>query len=182
MLSNLQEIKSYTPPKLTRGKNNWYISFYAYNPETEKLQRKVIRLNHVKTNRLQYANELLKRLSNNLASGWNPFTESESNKAYKRLSEAVDHFIKISEKKLNEDSIRAATFKDYISYLRNFQRWMNEKGHGDIFIYKIDKKLITSFLEHIYIERNRTATRNNYLNYLSIFSSFLVVIADNSKL
>jgi len=175
MLNNLQEIKSYTPPKLTRGKNNWYISFYAYNPETEKLQRKVIRLNHVKTNRLQYANELLKRLSNNLATGWNPWTEKESNKTYVRLSKAIDHFILIAEKKLNDNVIRQETLKDYISYLRNFQNWIEGKNWGDIYIYKIDKKLITLFLEHIYIERNRTVqTRNNYLKYLSVFCGFLV--------
>jgi hypothetical protein len=49
--------------------------------------------------------------------------DPESKKSYKKLSKAVENFLHIGEKKLNDDVIRPETYKDYISYLRNLQKW-----------------------------------------------------------
>jgi len=173
--NNLDELKSYRPAQLKTGKNS-RIEYYAYNPEKSKLQRIQIRLSHISgaMERKRYAYEVIKRLNENLATGWNPFINSEAKKTYKKFSDAINHFLTISEKKLSDDVIRAETYKDYVSYLRNLQKWLNDKGYGDIYIYKLDKSVLTAFLEHIYVERNRTAkTRNNYLNYFRVFAGFL---------
>lgn len=173
--NNKEELKSYRPAQLKTG-NNTRIEYYAYNPEKNKLQRIQVRLSHISGSmeRKRYAYEMIKRLNENLTSDWNPFINSEAKKTYKKFSDAINHFLTISEKKLSDDVIRAETYKDYVSYLRNLQKWLNEKGYGDIYIYKLDKSVLTAFLEHIYVERNRTAkTRNNYLNYFRVFAGFL---------
>jgi len=175
MHSNLQELKQYSPASLYTGKV-WYIAYFVFNPESNKLEKKRIKLMHIKNavERRKCAIELIKRLNVNLANGWNPFIDPEAKKSYHKLSEAANHFLKIAEKKLAEDTIRQNTYKDYVSYLRNFQNWLNEKGYGDIYVYKLDKELVSTFLEYIYIGRDRTAqTRNNYLNMLRIFAGFL---------
>jgi integrase len=173
--SNKDELKSYRPAQLKTGKNS-RIEYYAYNPETSKLQRIQVRINHISGSmeRKRYAYDLIKRLNDNLSAGWNPFINSEAKKTYKKLSDAISHFFTVAEKKLSDDVIRAETYKDYVSYLRNLQKWLNEKGYGDIYIYKLDKSILNSFLEHIYVERDRAAkTRNNYLNYFRVFAGFL---------
>jgi hypothetical protein len=164
-MSTLQEkIKNYIPARLQQGKS-LEIVFYAYNPEKEKLDRKRIRINHVKkhSERMKYANELMKRINENLAAGWNPFMEPEAGKSYTKLKDVAKHFLNLGEKKLRDDVIREETFNDYKSYLKNFMLWLEEKGNKDILLYKVTKSVISDFLEHIYVERGRTAqTRNNY--------------------
>ena len=166
------DINDYRPARLCKGKY-WYIAFNAIDPETKKMREKRIRVSHVKNknDRAKYATELMKRINENLAKGWNPFVNYEHQKQYKTLSQAIDHFLTINEKKLKEDVIKENTYKDYCSYLKNFKNWVKQ----DIYVYKLNKTLISDFLEHIYLERNRSAqTRNNYLNNLRIFSGFLV--------
>jgi len=173
---NLNEIKKYIPCKLHKGKC-WYVSYYAFNPESEKLQRKRIKINRIinKAERKKYANSLMIRFNTKLEQGWNPFIDPEASKSYNKLSDAKEHFFKINLKKFNEGIIREDTYKDYVSYLRNFQNWLNDNNYGDIYVYKFDRIIIDNFLEYIYVERDRTATtRNNYLNFLSVFSGFLV--------
>lgn len=175
MLSDaINELKQYRPAQLCTG-IVWYIAYYAYDPESKKLERKRIKVNQIDKipDRRRYAYDLIKRLNSKLESGWNPFVDPESNKSYSYLNAVVDHFLKIAEKKLKEKIIREETLKDYTSYLRNLQGWVKEKFNADIYIYKLDRKMVSDFLEYIFVERDRTArTRNNYLNYLRVFAGF----------
>lgn len=172
----MHELQEFIPAKLHEGKS-WFIAYYAYNPEINKLARKRVKINRIKSvaERRKYARDLINRINSKLYTGWNPFIDPEASKSYHKLSDALNHFWKISSKKLNDDVIREETFRNYVSYPKNLQKWLNEKGYGDIYVYKLDKKLITDFLEHIYIERDSAAiTRNNYLTVLRILANFLV--------
>lgn len=57
---NTSELKSFSPAQLYKGKE-WYIGYYAFNPETEKLERKKIKVNKIKSvrEREAYAKELI---------------------------------------------------------------------------------------------------------------------------
>jgi len=172
----MQELQQFIPAKLHEGKI-WYISFYAFNPEKKALSRKRIKINRIKSvkERRKYARDLINRINVKLYSGWNPFIDPETSKSYHKLSDALNHFWKVSEKKMADDVIREETYRNYISYPRNMQKWLNDTRKGDIYIYKLDKQLINEFLEHIYIERDSAAiTRNNYLAVLRVFATFLI--------
>lgn len=170
----ISELRWYTPAQISKGKV-WFIYFYAFNPEINKLARKRIRVDHVKGNRLSYAKELQKRINIELENGWNPWIDPEVKKGYKRYSELRAHFLKIARKRLDDGILSTETMKDYISYSGNFEKWLHERKLNDIYVYKIDKSIIIKFLEHIYIERGRGATtRNNYLNFLRTFFGFAV--------
>lgn len=172
----IQEIKSFSYPKLYTGKE-WYIGFYAFDPARNEMRRKRIKLNHIEKigDRRRYADGLMKRLISKLDLGWNPWIESENEKAYKTFAEACDHYRRYITKMFNDSIFREDTYTSYISYLRNLEQWNLDKKISITYIYQFDKNFINNFLEHIYIERNNTAqTRNNYLAFLRTFSSFLI--------
>lgn len=174
--SSIEEIKSFTMPKLYTGKE-WYIGFMAYDPSRGGMRRKKIKLNHIEKigDRRRYADSFLKRLIPKLESGWNPWIEAEHEKAYKTFTEACEHYKKLMMKQLNDGLLREDTYRSYISQLRNIENWNRDRKIPITYIYQFDRAFIIEFLEDIYIGRQNSArTRNNYLTFIRIFGSFLL--------
>jgi hypothetical protein len=69
----LQEVIRYKPARLHTGKE-WYISYYAFNPESGTIDIKRIKLNNIKNTveRRKFAIETIKRINIKLETGWNP--------------------------------------------------------------------------------------------------------------
>jgi len=174
--SHFHAIIGYRPPRLIAGKSCWYIGFYAFDPIVGELRQKRIKLNHinpVSTRRL-YANELIKRLNERLIDGWSPWIESENSNAYKLFSEVCESFKRYQSRQLETDVIRLDTFRAYKSFLKNIEAY-NEKIGKIKYIYQFDQSFVSKFLDYIFVERENTArTRNNYLTFLSLFSTWLV--------
>ena len=89
----------YLPPRLTEAKE-WYISYSVKDPATSKMKRFRIKVNRIKSlkERRAAAKTLMARLTEQLALGWNPILEKEAPKAYTRLFDAMDTFLKIKGK------------------------------------------------------------------------------------
>jgi integrase len=174
--SGLKEVISYTYPKLYTGKE-WYIGFYAFDPVLGKMRRKRIKVNHITKvgDRRRYADGLVKRLMDKLDMGWNPFIEAENQNAYHTFSEACSHYKRYITKMFNDNVYREDTYKSYISYIKNIEDWNAKERVPATYIYQFDRGFILRMLEHVYIERNLSAqTRDNYLAFMRLFSSFLV--------
>lgn len=170
------EIKSYSFPKLYTGKE-WYIGFMAFDPASGKMKRKKIKLNHIekKGDRRQYADAFIKRLTVKLEKGWNPWIEVEYGKSYQTFKDACDHYRKYITKMLADNIYREDTYTSYISYLRNIEAWNANRTIPITYIYQFNRELVMDFLEYIHIDKNNSAqTRNNYLGFISIFSTFLL--------
>lgn len=173
--TDIDAIKKYTVPSLVEGVD-WYIKFYAYDPAQQKMRRKKIKLNHIEKigQRRRYADGLMKRLIQKLEDGWNPWIESENEKAYHTFTDTCNHYRKIILKYLNDGVLREDTYRDYISKLKNIEEWNKSRKIPIVYIYQFDRAFISDFLEEIYIGRkNSVQTRNNYLAFIRIFSSFL---------
>jgi integrase len=169
-------LQQFSPAKLTEGKE-WFVSFYAFCPASNCMKRKKIKVNriHPLSERRRFAKMLINNINQKLYHGWNPFIDPDAKKSYLKFSDAINHFWKIAEKRLAEDTIREDTYRDYLSYPKNLQRWLNDTGRGDVFVYELDRKLMVQFLDYIYVDRNNSATtRNNYLSFLRTFAGFLV--------
>jgi len=163
---------TFKPAELHKNKS-WEIVYYAFDPKKNGLKRVRIRLNHIKDKRerLKYAKFLINKINTKLYSGWNPFINPEKQKQYTKLSEAVEHFLAFSRKRLKEGLIRQNSYKDYNSNINTFLKWAGQ----ELFVYEFDKPLILRFLDYIFVGRDLTAqTHNNYLNNLRVFSGFLV--------
>jgi len=172
----LQKILGYTVPKLTTGKC-WFISFYAFDPVQNKLRRKRIKINEIDkvTERRVFAAELLKRLTLQLMKGWNPWIELENAKAYTTFNEACDAYRRYVDKLYKEAHIREETYTGYVSYLNNLRKYNGVKGNTITYIYQFTVDYCSAFLDHIWLDRgNSGQTRDNYLGWLRVFSSYLI--------
>ena len=77
--STIDEIISFTYPRLRENAPAWYVEFYAFDPVRGKMRRKRIKINRLATKkqRREYAAGLIIRLYQQLIRGWNPWVEKE---------------------------------------------------------------------------------------------------------
>lgn len=168
-------VKQYTIPILRENDPEWYVEFYCYDPEGGKLRRKKIKVNRIKKtiDRRRYAREVIKRLIVRLGEGWNPWIEQRAGGSLKTWMEVVDTYSKYIYKMLNDGAYRPDTFSGYKSYLKNVVDYNLTRPIPITYIYQFDRRFIIDVLEYIHIERDNSAqTRNNYLMWLRLFSSF----------
>ncbi len=161
--------QNFKPARVCKNKS-WYVEYYAYCPKAKKLKNVRIKLNHIKNKkeRNKYALYLVEKINRELYNGFNPFIKTTNRK---KFSEVIDEFFVYQRKRLKEGIIRQNTYKDYRSNINTFCKWLNE----DIYVQDFNRKLITRFLDYVFIEKDLTAqTHNNYLNNLRALSSFLV--------
>ena len=139
-MSTLQEIISYTLPKLQKGKE-WVIYFYAFDPALGKLHRKRIKLNHIISikERRQYAKDLMKRISEKLALGWNPQIESENQNSYVFFKDVIDIYRNYLTKLFRDGVYRQETYTCYISYCMNFENFNNSLTNPLPSIYQFNR-------------------------------------------
>lgn len=169
-MSTLEKIKSYTPPTLHCGRET-YISFYAYDPAEGRMKRKRIKLNSIEPKqRRKYANDLIKRLTEKLIIGWNPWIEKENGTAYMLFRDCCEKYRQYIDKLLKDGTYRYETHKSLASYLKNMMDWNDARLIPITYIYQFDKDFCVQFLDEIYINRDNTAfTHDNYLGFLRQF-------------
>ena len=177
---SLKELISFTYPRLYKGKSmnaDWYVGFYAFDPSVGQMRRKRIKINYIKkvTDRKRYATALINRINQQLDCGWNPWIAEKHGKAYHRFSDVCQSYRAYITKMCNEGNYRPETFTGYASYLRNLENWNAQRRVPITYIYQFNRGFLIEFLDHIFLERNNCAqTRNNYLVFLRVFSSYLV--------
>lgn len=174
--SALKSIISYTYPQLYTGKE-WYIGFYAFDPAQNRMKRKKIKINFIEkvTERKRYAAALIRRVSEQLDRGWNPWIEADNAKAYHTFTDVCEHYKRYITKLFEDDQYREDTYNSYCSYLRNVVLYNQKRKFTITYIYQFDREFVNDFLDHIYIDRQNTPqTRDNYLGFLKTFSAFLL--------
>ena len=171
----LDEIKSFTMPELHTGKE-WYIGFYAFDPASGKMKRKRIKLNHISkvSERRLYAKDFIERLYCKLRTGWNPWIEKESSKAYTMFSDICNTYLRLQEKFREEGLLRPDSLVSYKSYLRNLVQYNKQLKNPITYAFQLDTDYIIAFLDYIYIDRENSAqTRDNYLGWLRTFAKWM---------
>lgn len=174
-LSGVSSALQYTPPVYRETEVCSFIEFYAYDPERGKMRRKRIKINRIKgvIKRRQYARDVIKRLCDQLNHGWNPWIAKDTSDLYV-FEEALSRYETHIEKMLVNGYFRKETYIGYKSNIKILREYI--KKHSAIYyVYQFDRKFCVSFLDYVFIDRNNGAqTRNNYLNFLRVFSGFLV--------
>ncbi len=141
---------NFRPATLHIQKENWEISYYVEHPQTKKLVRKRIKLNHIqsKVSRRQYAYQLIAELNKKLADGWNPYIEQEAPKAFHLLKEAFDVFF-VSKKK----ELRKSSYSSYFNKSVRFLKWLSKKYDVEkMYIYTVDINLAREFMKSLYLK------------------------------
>ena len=173
--------KEYREPVVVWGKGNVTISFYAFDPESGKLKRKLVRLNRElkgikgKLAQREYAAGVASRLRDELKAGWNPWMQQSDSLVYARWEDVCDRYKEYLTKQLNEHNMREDTVIGYLSRLKILREWVSRERKNVRYAYQFDKRLVDAFLDYAFLDRDNTIrTRNNYLNWLKSFSTWLL--------
>ena len=140
------------------------------------MRLKKIMLNHIKGKRNQraYGEELVKRLTQKLLDGWNPWIEESYPEEYALFSDVCDKYKTYLAKIAKEGGIKPGTKCNYECKLSFMLKWV-EKDKKITYIYQFNKKFVCDFLDYVLVERNNTLrTRNNYIGWLKSFSGYLI--------
>lgn len=170
------EVMKYTLPKLHTGKS-WFVDFFCYDPITQTKRRKKYFLNPKQkaSEKKRSAADLIAGITERLRQGWNPWAEQSSERQYLHYSAICDLYIRYIKSLSDKNTLKKSTYNSYVSYLNVFNTWMENKVFPVLYVFQIDKTLISDFLEYMIIEKDVSArTRNNYLVWLATFCGWMV--------
>jgi integrase len=155
----------YYPAYLSEGKI-WYITYYAYNPYTDKLQMKRIKVNRIKSipERRKFCRKLIKEINNKLESGWNPFIENAQAKHFHSVISAIEVYKKTKYKELEENSIRS-----YTSFLKKLQEYV-EGIDKEMYCINFNKRVASDFM--LKIKEDPKIGNRTYNNNLAFYRTF----------
>ena len=176
--SVILQLKGWTVPTYHSGRQ-CYVAFSAFDPVSGKMKRKKVMLDFIPDKKLRRlrAEEIMKRLTQQLMEGWNPWMEQQHAKDLATLKEVAEKYRKFLYKMMPSDSMREESVKSYLSYLNILKEWC--AGDGDAprvtYIIQLDRVRVGEFLDYVFVERgNGVRTRNNYLAWLRSFSKWLL--------
>jgi integrase len=180
---NNASLLGYKLPVFRKTKDCDYVEYYAYNPLVDKLHRKRIKLNNVPAKgRKAYANALIKRITDKLVSGWNPFIEQMSHSDMMLVESSFEEFKAYNERMYAEGTFRKQTYAAYKSYLVKLMDYCNSKNKIT-YLYQFDTRYCNAILDYVFLDLKYCArTRNNYLTFLNIFFAYFVehgILNDN---
>ena len=174
--ANGYEKKKYTNPKIYHGGKNydltkrWYVYFSFLNPITLKLVRQnritggVNRRFKTKDDRLKELMILRDAVELLLKQGvYNPYDTPKDNA--NTFQDAFKYALNIKRKE-----VKLTTFKDYESRLKLFNDYLIKHGYRSTIITKIDKKLVSDFLNTIKGPKNRNNTRASLSAIFSVLA------------
>lgn len=175
----IKSVKGWSLPEVHYGREQ-YVSFQAFDPLSGKMKRKKIMLGrmHVENGRpsrdqRRRIQDLMKRLTEKLEEGWNPWVEAGSALEYTEVRDVVARYKEYLHRLVKDDDMREESLASYLSYLKVMHEWM--KDHHIIYIYQVQREVVSEFLDYVFVERNNTLqTRNNYLAWLKTWSRWLL--------
>ena len=175
----VKAVQGWTLPEVHYGREQ-YIGFSAFDPLTGRMKRKKIMLGrmHIANGRptreqRRRVTAIMKRLTEKLEEGWNPWIEAGSALEYTEVRDVMKRYGEYLERLVRDDDMREESLASYLSYKRVLHEWMKE--HHLIYIYQLTREVVGEFLDYVFIERNNSLqTRNNYLAWLKTFSRWLL--------
>lgn len=173
---DVQKIIGWKPPVFHQA-SECYVSVSAFDPSVGKMRIKKIMLGRIKGKRQQrlYGQELIKRLTQKLLEGWNPWIEQSQPEEYSLFSDVCCKYETYLSKLAKEGGIKPGTVSNYKAKLEFLKKWIQKKDIKVTYIYQFNKNIIGDFLDYIFVERNNSLrTRNNYIGWLKSFSNYLL--------
>ena len=161
----------YIPATIHPGKD-FHVSYYVINPDTNKLERKKVRLNRIKrvSDRNSVARQLVHNINVKLAKGWNPFIENEAPKSLHKLTDVINTFQTVKFKETEANTIRS--YKSFLKMLTDYIT--NILKEPNMFVYRFDKVMASDMMLWILANRAKTGkTFNNYLRFFKILFNWM---------
>ncbi len=175
------EIEKYRLPIYNKKGKEKYVYFYVLDPDSvlegnPKLKRIRKKFNHIhsKKERDDAALRFRDEVAVKLKQGWNPLIQDKGKKGFTSWTTVHERYTAYLKKMLKDDAIKKSTYDNYMCRMNQLMEWNKSLPNTMEYAYQLDRCLLENFLEHIYIDRDTTPkTRNNYLNWLSSFCTWM---------
>ena len=167
-----ERIINYYPAEL-HTKKIWYVQYSVFDPYTQKMVSKRIKLNHIKnvTERRKFAQNLKREINNKLESGWNPLIKAEAKKQFVKLSDVITKYKNSEYKNFEGETLR--TYNSYFVKLNTY-------------ILAIDKNLLSGNFNETHasnfclqLKNDKKIGARTYNNNLIFFKRFFGWCVDN---
>ena len=153
------------------------MSLSAFDPSKGRMCIKKFMLDHIKGKRAQrtYGEALIKRLTEKLMQGWNPWVEMTQPREYSRFDDVCRKYEEYLFKLLKENNMREESVVSYLSRLKILREWKVKQKVNLFYTYQFDSRMVGQFLDYVFVDRNNTLrTRNNYLGWVKTFCKYLL--------
>ena len=172
----IQRIVGWRPPVFHQA-SECYVSVTAFDPNIGKMHVKKFMLGRIKSKRQQksYGMAMVKKLTEQLMNGWNPWLEIAQPMEYTSFDDVCDRYHEYVLKLAQDDDLREETLATYLSRLNMLRTWVKDKKVDLYYSYQFDRKIVGRFLDYIFVDRNNTMrTRNNYLSWTKHFCRYML--------
>lgn len=174
-VENLPEQKvlelDFIPARIVEGKE-WFVCFYAYNPIKGKLDRKKIKINRIKkiSDRRDMARRMVIKINDQLKKGWNPFIAEEGSKAFHKMVDVIDTYIREQKREKEENSMRS--YISFTNFLKNYI--ITTLNQPDMYVYKFTDVVASDLMLSISLDETISVrTYNNYLGFFKLFFNWV---------
>ena len=161
----------YIPARICDGKD-LCIKYYAWHPIEKKLKRIVMRFNHLKgkmnkTDLTRHIRKIANDINVNLAAGRNPFIEAETPKAFHKLSDAIELFLKMKKRDMRVDGLRS-----YTSYCKKLNKWLEDHKLKDCFVISFTGDIALEMMNELSLNEglNNRTWNNHFVFYRSLWN------------
>tara|TARA_B110001452_G_C15187388_1_gene412420 strand:- start:49 stop:1206 length:1158 start_codon:yes stop_codon:yes gene_type:complete len=175
-IRNVISLLDFVPAEL-RENITWIIVYYVKCPIDNELKIMRNRVRPLKsiTERRKLARKMVLNVNKKLERGWNPLLNDNEIRGFVKFSEASRLFLQRCSKEVENGDKREDTLRSYKSFINNISNYLIEIEEQDMFVFNFSEDLIRDFLDFIYYDRDNSArTRNNYLNFIKVFSDWLI--------
>lgn len=123
----------------------WYVEYYCTNPATDKLTRKRVYINRLRSNSLKErtARKLCDHINARLDSGWNPFVTITHQKLNVPLKDAFTYMMKFKAAYLRPRSL--PNYRERISSLLS---WIENTYKREILSHEFTESMAQDFMHH----------------------------------
>lgn len=169
----MEELIKYRYAELgTEGKDRYLVYFYAWDPSQNRLRKKRIYINRMKSesNRNRYARKLIDTINYKLDHGWNPWINNSDTTQYILLFKAMELMLKYK-----TAYVRQRSKDSYNSRIKIFKQWLKETGRENVWTFEFNESMAQEMMDWLLIKRKiKGRTYNNYLiDYRIFFNSMI---------
>lgn len=173
---NIQIFVDYYPAELKENAV-WEIVYYVKHPETGKLVRKRNRVKPMAkvSERRKVAKIMISEINKRLEKGWNPFFQNKGTKELIKFTDACGIYENRILQEFSSGNLREDTKRTYLSQIAQLKKYLDYSDQTSMLCYKFNADFIDEYLDYIrYIKNLSAKTRDNYLSWLTTFSTFLL--------
>ena len=175
-ISELAKIQKFYPAVLTTQGSERVIQYSIFDPSTDKMVRKRIRLGRILKNyrtkgeQNRAAQQMCEEINRKLRGGWSPLHQDDSARLYTPIPTLKDKFLDAKK----AEGCRDTTLVQYASVCNLFLRWVEDFGFSTLYSGTFLRHHAVQYMDYCLEQGNRHRTYNNTIKVMRCFWGWAV--------